>query len=161
MTGVAGLTLSGGIGWLRGSHGLCIDNLESADVVTADGRLLRASDSTNPDLFWALRGGGGNFGIVTCFEFRLHLIEPTLMFCAPVYPEARTREILPLWRDFMAKAPERLSGLAEFSTVPQDPAYPVETHGVRVLALAAIYAGSSRSEAAAVGGYRSWPSALS
>src|SRR5215469_5415728 len=141
MTGVAGLTLSGGIGWLRGSHGLCIDNLESADVVTAEGRLLRASDTTNPDLFWALRGGGSNFGIVTCFEFRLHPIEPTLMFCAPVYPEARTREILPLWRDFMAKAPERLSGLAEFSTVPQDPAYPVETHGVRVLALACVYNG--------------------
>jgi FAD/FMN-containing dehydrogenase len=141
MTGVAGLTLSGGIGWLRGSHGLCIDNLESADVVTADGRLLRASDSTNPDLFWALRGGGGNFGIVTCFEFRLHPIEPTLMFCAPVYPEARAREILPLWRDFMARAPERLSGLAEFSTVPQDPAYPAETHGVRVLALACVYDG--------------------
>ena len=72
-TGVAGLTLSGGIGWLRGSHGLCIDNLLSVDVVTADGRLLRASETDNSDLFWAVRGGGGNFGIVTSFEFRLYL----------------------------------------------------------------------------------------
>src|SRR5262249_23056553 len=119
-TGVGGLTLSGGIGWLRGSHGLCIDYLKPADVVTAAGRLLQASESTNPDLFWALRGGGGNFGIVTCFEFRLHPIEPTVMFCAPAYPESRAREILPLWRDFMAAAPERLSGLAEFSTISRD-----------------------------------------
>jgi FAD/FMN-containing dehydrogenase len=141
LTGVGGLTLSGGIGWLRGSHGLCIDNLLSADVVTADGRPLQASESTNPDLFWALRGGGGNFGIVTGFEFRLHPIEPTLMFCAPVYPESRAREILPLWREFMAEAPDHLSGLAEFSTVPADPAYPLETHGVRVVALACVYNG--------------------
>ena len=98
-TGVAGLTLSGGIGWLRGSHGLCIDNLVSVDIVTADGRLLRASEIENSDLFWAVRGGGGNFGIVTSFEFRLHPIEPTLMFCAPLYPETRAREIMPLWRE--------------------------------------------------------------
>ena len=141
LTGVGGLTLSGGIGWLRGSHGLCIDNLVSVDIVTADGRLLRASEEENSDLFWALRGGGGNFGIVTCFEFRLHPIAPELMFCAPVYPEARAREILPLWRDFMSAAPDQLRGLAEFSTVPEDPAYPSETHGVRVVALACVYDG--------------------
>lgn len=141
MTGVAGLTLSGGIGWLRGTHGLCIDNLVSVEIVTADGRLLHASEDENSDLFWGIRGGGGNFGIVTWFEFRLHPIEPVLMFCAPAYPEARAREILPRWRDFMATAPDRLSGLAEFSTIPDESAYPAEARGVRVLALAAVYDG--------------------
>ena len=140
-TGVAGLTLSGGIGWLRGTHGLCVDNLAAAEIVTADGRLLRASEDENGDLFWGVRGGGGNLGIVTWFEFRLHPIEPVLMFCAPAYPEARAREILPRWRDFMERAPDRLSGLAEFSTIPDDPAYPAEARGVRVVALAAVYDG--------------------
>jgi FAD/FMN-containing dehydrogenase len=140
-TGVAGLTLSGGIGWLRGTHGLCIDNLTAADIVIADGRLLRASETENSDLFWGVCGGGGNFGIVTSFEFRLHPIEPTVMFCGPAYPETRAREIMPLWRDFMATAPDQLSGLVEFSTVPDDPAYPQEARGVRVMALAAVYDG--------------------
>lgn len=140
-TGVAGLTLSGGIGWLRGTHGLCIDNLAAVDVVTADGRLIHASDTENRDLFWAVRGGGGNFGIVTSFEFRLYPIEPTLMFCAPAYPETRATEIMPMWREFMATTPDRLSGLAEFSTIPDDPAYPAEARGVRVMALAAVYDG--------------------
>ncbi len=140
-TGVAGLTLSGGIGWLRGSHGLCIDNLASADIITADGRLVQASETSNSDLFWALRGGGGNFGVVTSFEFRLHPIAPTMMFCGPAYPESRAREIFPLWRDFMAAAPDALSSLVEFSTVPDDPAYPAEARGVRVMALAAVYDG--------------------
>jgi len=141
LTGVAGLTLSGGIGWLRGTHGLCIDNLVSVDIVTADGRLLQASETRNSDLFWALRGGGGNFGIVTSFEFHLHPIESTIMFCATAYPEARVLYIMPLWRDFMAKAPDRLSGLIEFSTIPDDPAYPVEARGVRVGTLACVYDG--------------------
>jgi FAD/FMN-containing dehydrogenase len=141
LTGVAGLTLSGGIGWLRGTHGLCVDNLTAVDIVTAEGGLLHASETENADLFWAVRGGGGNFGIVTSFEFRLHPIEPTIMFCAPAYPEARAREIMPLWRDFMSTAPERLSGLVEFSTIPDDPAYPAEARGVRVVALAAVYDG--------------------
>lgn len=140
-TGVAGLTLSGGIGWLRGCHGLSCDNLLAADVVTADGRLVRASKSENPELLWALRGGGGNFGVVVNFEFVLHEIPSELMFCAPIYPEERANEIIPLWRDFMATAPERLSGLAEFSTIPSDPSYPEETWGRRVVALAHVYDG--------------------
>jgi FAD binding domain len=140
-TGVGGLTLSGGVGWLRGTAGLCVDNVMSADVVTADGRLLRASETENPDLYWAIRGGGGNFGIVVSFEFRLRPIEPTLMFCAAVYPEDRAAELLSLWRDFMIAAPEQVSSLAEFSTIPDDPEYPEEARARRVLALAAVHDG--------------------
>lgn len=140
-TGVAGLTLSGGIGWLRGSHGLCIDNLLGAELVTADGVLVRADADQNPDLLWALRGGGGNFGVVTSFQFKLHPIEPELMFCAPAYPEERASEIIPLWRDFMATAPDQLSGLVEFSTLPDDPSIPEHARGRRVLALAHVYDG--------------------
>lgn len=140
-TGVAGLTLSGGIGWLRGSHGLSCDNLLAADVVTADGSLVHASESENSDLLWALRGGGGNFGVVVCFEFRLHPVEPEMMFCGAVYPEERANEIISLWRDFMATAPDRLSGLAEFSTLLQDDSIPENARGRRVVALAHVYDG--------------------
>ncbi len=140
-TGVAGLTLSGGIGWLRGTHGLSCDNVVGADVVLADGRLVHASETENPDLLWALRGGGGNFGIVTNFEFTLHPVEPELFFCGPAYPEESANQILPRWRDFMAEAPDRLSGLAEFSTVPEDPAIPSHAWGRRVVALAHVFDG--------------------
>ena len=140
-TGVGGLTLSGGVGWLRGTAGLCVDNVMSADVITADGRLLHVSGTENPDLYWAIRGGGGNFGIIVGFEFRLQPVEPSLMFCAAVYPEARAAELLPLWRDYMLKAPKQVSSLAEFSTIPDDPEYPENTRGTRVLALAAVYDG--------------------
>ena len=140
-TGVAGLTLSGGIGWLRGTHGLSCDNLLAADIVTADGKLIHASETENPELLWALRGGGGNFGAVVSFEFKLHQIEPELMFCGPAYAEERANEIIPLWRDFMKTAPDRLSGLAEFSTLPQDPSIPEHAWGRRVVALAHVYDG--------------------
>jgi FAD/FMN-containing dehydrogenase len=140
-TGVAGLTLSGGIGWLRGRHGLCVDNLEAVDIVTADGQLRRADANENTDLFWAVRGGGGNFGVVTGFTFRLHPIPPSMMFCGPAYPEAEAGALIPLWRDFMASAPEWLSSLAEFSTIPNDPAYPEAVRGQRVISFAAVYDG--------------------
>ncbi|KAA0693334.1 FAD-binding oxidoreductase [Neorhizobium sp. P12A] len=144
MTGVAGLTLSGGIGWLRGTHGLSCDNLIAADLVTARGDLIRASDTENTDLLWALKGGGGNFGVVVNFEFRLHPIADEIMFCAPVYPEDRARDILPQWRDYMTTAPDEVSGLAEFSTIPSDPAYPEETWGRRVLSLATVFDGPAK-----------------
>ncbi len=143
MTGVAGLTLSGGIGWLRGTHGLSCDNLVAADVVTADGNLIHASETEHADLLWALKGGGGNFGIVVNFEFRLHPIAEELMFCAPAYPEERANDILPKWRNYMASAPDEVSGLAEFSTIPSDPAYPEDTWGKRVVALATVFDGSA------------------
>ncbi|MBL4929492.1 FAD-binding oxidoreductase [Fuscibacter oryzae] len=140
-TGVAGLTLSGGIGWLRGTHGLACDNLLAADVVTAEGDLIRASQTENSDLLWALRGGGGNFGVVTAMDFALHPISPEIFFNAPLYPEEIAAEILPRWRDFMQAAPDTLSGLAEFSTIPEDPSYPRETWGRRVVALATVFDG--------------------
>jgi FAD/FMN-containing dehydrogenase len=159
-TGVGGLTLSGGVGWLRGTAGLCIDNVVSADLVSADGRLLRASESENPDLYWAIRGGGGNFGIVVGFEFRLRPIEPTLMFCAAVYPEDRAAELLALWRDFMIAAPEQVTSLAEFSTIPDDPEYPEAARGRRVLALAAVYDGPADKGEAATAPLRSFGTPL-
>ena len=139
--GVGGLTLSGGLGWLRGSHGLSIDNLEGVDIVTADGRLLHADESRHPDLFWAVRGGGGNFGIVTSFEFRLHPIAPELMFCAPFYPVADAARIIAAWRDFVATSSERFASVVEFSTIPESPDFPPETHGERVLGVYALYDG--------------------
>jgi FAD/FMN-containing dehydrogenase len=120
------------------------------DIVTADGRLLRADDTSNSELFWAVRGGGGNFGIVTSFEFRLHPIAPELMFCAPLYPEADASAIIAAWRDFMATAPEQLCSLVEFSTIPDADDFPPETRGVRVLAVAAVYDGPADEGEAAV-----------
>lgn len=142
-TGVAGLTLSGGIGWLRSRHGLSIDNLVSADVVTADGRLVRASPDDNSDLLWALKGGGGNFGIVTAFEFALHPIGPTVMFCAPVYPLEAGGKPIRFWRDFLADKNEDVASLLEFSTVPEDVSFPRESWGKRVYTMAAVYAGDA------------------
>ena len=122
-TGVGGLTLGGGIGWLRGAHGLCVDNLAAVDIVTADGRLLHASEDEHADLFWAVRGGGGNFGVVTASASRLHPIRPALMFCGAALPGGRARE-LPAWRDSWPQAPEDGWQLAEFSTIPDDAGLP-------------------------------------
>jgi FAD/FMN-containing dehydrogenase len=140
-TGVAGLTLSGGIGWLRSRHGLCIDNLMSADVVTADGRHLRASAEENDDLLWALKGGGGNFGVVTAFEFALHPVGPRIMFCAPIYPIETGSGPIRFWRDFLRDKSDDVGSLVEFSTIPNDEAYPREAWGKRVYTIAAVYAG--------------------
>ena len=117
-TGVAGLTLGGGIGWLMRKHGLTVDNLRSADVVTADGEFLRASDHEHPELFWALRGGGGNFGIVTSFEFALHPVGPTVL-AGPVFWAADdTAAALRFYRDFVRDAPDELGTVVRFGTIP-------------------------------------------
>ncbi len=142
-TGVAGLTLSGGIGWLRSRHGLCIDNLVAADVVTADGRLVHASADEHPDLLWALKGGGGNFGVVTAFEFALHPIGPTVMFAGPVYPIDAGAGPIRFWRDFLADKHDQVGSLVEFSTIPEDPGYPEAAWGKRVYTIAAAYAGDA------------------
>jgi hypothetical protein len=114
-TGIAGLTLGGGIGWLMGKYGLTVDNMLSADIVTADGRILAASETSHPDLFWAVRGGGGNFGIVTAFEFQLHQVGPVLAGKV-VYPLAKAREVLRFYRDYTQCAPDELTVYASLIT---------------------------------------------
>ena len=141
-TGIAGLTLHGGVGHLRRKHGLSIDSLLSVDIVTADGRLRRASATENEDLFWAVRGAGSNFGVVTSFEFRAHPVGPMVMVGAVFYPQEAARDVLPAWRDYMASAPEELSSLAFFWNVPPGEPFPSEHHGKPVLILAGVYSGS-------------------
>jgi len=140
-TGVAGLTLAGGVGWLRTRYGLCIDNLVSADIVTADGRVVTADADENPELYWAIRGGGGNFGVVVSFEFALHSFGPTVMFTAPIYPLSAGAAPIRFWRDFLADKHDRIGSLVEFSTVPEDPDFPEEHWGRRVYTVACVYAG--------------------
>src|SRR5438874_10051476 len=108
-TGIAGLTLGGGLGWLSSKHGLTVDNLLSADVVTADGRFLTASAKENQDLFWGLRGGSGNFGVVTSFDYRLHAVGPTILGGMVVYPVAKAKEVLRFYREFSKAAPDELT----------------------------------------------------
>ncbi len=142
-TGVGGLTLSGGIGWLRAKHGLSIDNLIAANVVTADGNLIRASSDENPDLLWALKGGGGNFGVVVQFEFALHSIGPEVMFAAPIYALEDGPGPIRAWRDFLAKHGDVVGSLCEFSTAAESEDYPEEYWGKRVFTLACVYNGDA------------------
>jgi FAD/FMN-containing dehydrogenase len=140
-TGVAGLTLHGGVGHLRRKHGLSIDNIVSVDIVTADGQFRRASATENEDLFWAVRGAGSNFGVVTSFEFQAHPVGPMVFVGAIFYPFEEAAAILPAWRDFMATAPEELSSLAICWSVPPHPPFPPEIHGTPVVVVAAAYSG--------------------
>jgi FAD/FMN-containing dehydrogenase len=140
-TGVAGLTLGGGFGWLSRKFGFTVDNLISADVVTADGALLQASAVENPDLFWAVRGGGGNFGVVTSFEFKLHPVGPDLVSGLIVHPFARARELLAGYREIAAAAPDELSIWVVLRKAPPLPFLPAEVHGKEILVFAVCYAG--------------------
>jgi len=117
-TGVGGLTLGGGIGWLMGKHGLAIDNLVSVDVVTADGKVITASESENVDLFWALRGGSGNFGVVTSFEFRLHPVGPMVTGGLVAWPIDAARDCLDFFARFTAEAPDELGSFMAFTGTP-------------------------------------------
>lgn len=132
-TGVGGLTQGGGIGWLIRKHGLACDNLLSVDVVTADGRLLTASAEENADLFWGVRGGGGNFGVVTSLEFRLHPVGPTVLGGMVAHPAHRGEEVLRFYRDFTQRAPEELSLQFGFLTQPD---------GEQAVAMFGCYVGS-------------------
>ncbi|MCO5296597.1 MAG: FAD-binding oxidoreductase [Fimbriimonadaceae bacterium] len=140
-TGVAGLTLGGGFGWLSRKHGMTVDNLVAAEVVTADGRVVRASAEAHPDLFWALRGGGGNFGVVTRFEFELHPVGPDILTGLIVYPIAQAKSVLQQYRDFVAGAPNELSVWTVLRQAPPLPFLPEEVHGTEVIVLAFAYMG--------------------
>jgi len=140
-TGVAGLTLGGGFGWLTRRHGLTIDNLLGASVVTADAALRTVSANSEPDLFWALRGGGGNFGVVTSFEFQLHPVGPEVYAGLVVYPFAQARQVLRAWRDFTAGARDELSVWAVLRKAPPLPFLPASAHGADVVIFPLLYCG--------------------
>lgn len=140
-TGVAGLTLGGGLGWLRKKYGLSCDNLHSVEIVTAEGKLLIASNHENQDLFWALQGGGGNFGIVTSFEFNLYEVGPTVMMCAIMYPIDIAEKVLSKWKEFMISSPDEISSQALFWAIPDIEDFPEEARGKHIIAITAMYAG--------------------
>jgi hypothetical protein len=140
-TGVAGLTLGGGIGWLMRKHGLTVDNLRAVDVVTADGKRLRASENEHPDLFWALRGGGGNFGVVTSFEFRLHSVGPTVLAGPILWDASDAGEVLRFYRDFVRDAPDELGTVVRFGAAPPLPGIPTGLHWQPALMVGTCYAG--------------------
>lgn len=146
-TGVGGLTLGGGLGWLMRAHGLACDNLLSADVVTADGRFLTAGPTAHADLFWGLRGGGGNFGVVTSFEFRLHAVGPTLIAGPLFHPLAAAHEALRFYRDVAPTLPEALICHAALLTSPD---------GARLAALLPAYVGPTEAGEAAVAALRAF-----
>jgi FAD/FMN-containing dehydrogenase len=153
-TGVAGLTLGGGFGWTTRKFGLTIDNLISADVVTADAKLVRASEKENPDLFWALRGGGGNFGVVTSFEFKLHPLGPEVLSGLIVHPLEQAGELLPAFRRIAKEAPDELTTWVVMRKAPPLPFLPAEWHGKEVLIFAACYAGDMKDGEKALQGLR-------
>jgi hypothetical protein len=141
-TGVAGLTLGGGSGWLERKHGLACDNLLAAELVTADGELVRASADENPDLLWALRGGGGNFGVVTALELALHPLPQMVLAGLVLHPAERGPELLRLFRDVMLDAPDELGLAFAYVTAPDEPDVPEALHGRPAVIVAGMYAGS-------------------
>ena len=141
-TGVAGLTLGGGFGWLSRRYGLTIDNLTGATVVTPDGAVHMASAQSEPDLFWGIRGGGGNFGVVTAFDFQLHPVGPEVYAGLVVYPFAQAMQVLRAWRDFTAEAPDELSVWTVMRKAPPLPFLPASVHGQEVVVFALMHCGS-------------------
>ena len=149
-TGVAGLTLGGGFGWLTRKYGMSIDNLLAADVVTADGQRLRASEDDNPDLFWAIRGGGGNFGVVTSFEFQLHETGTEVLSGLIVHPFDQAEPLLARYRELVPEAPDELTTWVVLRKAPPLPFLPEEWHGREVLVFALCYVGDLAAGEAAV-----------
>jgi FAD/FMN-containing dehydrogenase len=148
--GVSGFTLGGGGGYLTRKYGMAVDNLLSAEVVTADGRLVRASDDENPELFWALRGGGGNFGVVTSFEFRLHDVGPEVLSGQIMHRFEDTPDLLRFYRDFMASAPDDFQCYPFFLRIPPVDAFPADYHGHLVLDFVVFHTDAGPTGEAAV-----------
>jgi FAD/FMN-containing dehydrogenase len=142
-TGIAGLTLGGGFGWLTRKYGMTIDNLVSVDMVTADGKKLRASENDNADLFWAIRGGGGNFGVVTQFEFQLFPVGPEIVAGLIVFPFSQAKQILTRYRQFVNSAPEELNVWVVLRKAPPLPFLPENVHGKEVVVLPIFYCGAA------------------
>ena len=140
-TGIAGLTLGGGFGWLTRKYGLTVDNLVSVEAVTANGKRIRASEDENADLFWALRGGGGNFAVVTQFEFKLHRIGPEILAGLAVFPFGHAKQVLTQYREFVQLAPEELNVWAVLRKAPPLPFLPEQVHGKEVVVLVPFYTG--------------------
>jgi FAD/FMN-containing dehydrogenase len=140
-TGIAGLTLGSGSGWLERKFGFTVDNLLSAQVVTADGRVVTASEEENDDLFWGLRGGGGNFGVVTAFEYRLHQLGPIVLGGMLLHDRAKAPELLPRWRDMMREAPDEVGGAFAFLTAPPLDFVPEQIRGKPACGMIFLYAG--------------------
>lgn len=159
-TGVAGLTLGGGFGWLSRKHGMTVDNLESAEVVTAAGEVVRASATEHPDLFWALRGGGGNFGVVSRFEFRLHPVGPDVLSGLIVYSISEAKSVLQQYREFLTRAPDELSVWAILRQAPPLPFLPERVHGKGIVALALIYVGDPKQGEPAIEPFRKFGALL-
>jgi FAD/FMN-containing dehydrogenase len=149
-TGVGGLALGSGSGWLERMFGFTCESLISAEVVTADGRVVTASASENPDLFWGLRGGGGNFGVVTEFVFDLHPVGPILTGGLLVWPRAKARDVIRFYRDYMAQAPDEVGGGVALLTAPPEPFVPQDLQGQPVVGIVYCYIGApADGEAAA------------
>ncbi|MGW4568362.1 FAD-binding oxidoreductase [Streptomyces sp. NPDC004561] len=153
-TGISGFTLGGGVGWLLRRHGLASDNLTAAEVVTADGRVVRADERENSELFWALRGGGGNFGVVTSLEYQLHPVGPQVLAGLIVYPLDQARQVVTGWRELIGAMPDDLTTLVNLTTAPPLPFLPAEVHGTRVVVVLGMYAGDPAAGEAAVGPLR-------
>lgn len=149
-TGVGGLTLGGGYGWLRRRYGLSCDNVVQAQVVCADGEVRTASATHNPDLFWAIQGGGGNFGIVTSFTFRLHPVGPVVAFAAPFYPLQDLGDVLRGWRDYVLGAPDEVTSSVVTMTFPAVPGTPEVVHNRPCAIVAAVHAGDPDAGMAAM-----------
>jgi FAD/FMN-containing dehydrogenase len=141
-TGVAGLTLGGGIGWLMRRHGLTCDNLLAVELVTADGRLVRVDGRTHPELFWGVRGGGGNFGVVTAFRFRLHRVGPQVLAGPVLYPAEQAGQVLRGYRSWAADAPDEVSTVVNLRLAPPLPIVPERLRGVPVVTVVCCYAGA-------------------
>jgi FAD/FMN-containing dehydrogenase len=154
-TGIAGFTTGGGIGWLMRKHGLASDNLVGADVVTADGQFCHASADEHPDLFWGLRGGGGNFGVVTSFEFQLHEVGPTVLSGLVFYPAEEAEQVLRGYRAACAAAPDELTTLVNMTTAPPVPFLPESVHGKPIIGVGGCWSGDPDAGEAATAPFRS------